>query len=61
MKYQKIRNKHFSTQVTKLKKRTRIDISNWKKNPYTFLKAKLFIIRAVPCWNCAIDFKLCMK
>ena len=43
MRYQQIRKKHFSSQVTKLKKRTKIDISNWKKNPYTFLKARLFI------------------
>ena len=41
--YNKLRKKHYRSSVSKLKKNTKIDISNWLKNPYTFLKARLFI------------------
>tara|TARA_B110001452_G_scaffold241071_1_gene223025 strand:- start:1789 stop:2613 length:825 start_codon:yes stop_codon:yes gene_type:complete len=41
--YQKLRKKHYSSSVIKFKKSAKIDISNWTKNPYTFLKARLFI------------------
>lgn len=41
--YNNLRKRHYRTQAKKLKKRTNIDILDIFKNPYTFLKAKLFI------------------
>jgi len=41
--YKKLRKIHFNSSVIKFKKSSNIDISNWSKNPYTFLKARLFI------------------
>lgn len=41
--YNNLRKKHYRSSVNKLKKNTKIDISDWLRNPYTFLKARLFI------------------
>jgi hypothetical protein len=41
--YLNLRKKHYNDQVKKLKKNTKIDISDLIKNPYTSLKATLFI------------------
>ena len=47
LKYKEIRRLHYKTQEKKFSAKTEIDITNWLKNPYTYLKSKYYIESSV--------------